>query len=71
MLYNGYSEVTRWICENPEEYEEVMKEVHMLEDEERKGIKKEKKDIFKDNFSVKNLELFTNNSESEEIEIPF
>ena len=32
MLYNGYSEITRWINENPEE---VMKEVNMLEDEKK------------------------------------
>ena len=69
MLYNGYSEVTRWINENPEEYEEVMKEVNMLEDEKRKGIKKE---IFNQNFSVKGLELFiTPEYNYEEIEVPF
>lgn len=71
MLNNGYSEVTRWINENPEEYKQVMKEIHMLEDEERKGIKS-KKEIFNQNFSVKGLEIFiTPDYNCEKIEIPF
>lgn len=65
MLYNGYSNVTRWINENPEEFEEVMKEVNSIEDN------KYRKSKFKENFSVTNLELFIDEDELSEIEIPF
>ena len=71
MLYNGYSETTRWINENPEEYEEVMKEFYAIEDENKKGVtKKDKQTIFKENFSITGLKLFPD-CELEEIEIPF
>lgn len=67
MLYSGYSETTKWIYENPKEYEETLKELYKLEEERNKTTKKAK---FKENFSVRGLKLFPN-YELEEIEIPF
>ena len=68
MLNNGYSEATKWIYENPEEYEETLKELYELEDKERNKTTKKAK--FKENFSVRGLKLFPH-YELEEIEIPF
>lgn len=66
MSYNGYSELSRWMYENPQEYEEIMNELYQSEEKESK------KKIFKDNFSVKRLELFLDrNYLDNSIEIPF
>ena len=63
MLYNGYSEFSRWMYENPQEYEEIMNELYQSEEKESK------KKIFKDNFSVKGLELFHDNYQNNFTEV--
>lgn len=63
MLYNGYSEFSRWMYENPQEYEEIKNELYQSEEKEFK------KKIFKDNFSVKGLELFQDNYQNNFTEV--
>lgn len=66
MLYNGYSEASKWMYENPDEYKKVMNELYQSEEKESK------KKVFKNNFSVKRLEIFLDrNYLDNSIEIPF